>query len=224
MIAVRTQFTADDLAGRDLRGAARGRSSAPSRCRPATYNRKVDRDRARRGSPSSSELAAQPASTRRRTPATGALQLGIARLGQPLHRGDRSTRRTGCGCSCTRARAASATRSPSTTSRSRRSGAAAAAIELPDRDLAYLVEGTRGVRRATSRELRWAQQFALLNREEMMDRVVAPASASAWATPVVERRADQLPPQLHPARDALRQRGVGVAQGRDRGDGGASRA
>lgn len=44
-------------------------------------------------------------------------------------------------------------------------------IELPDDDLAYLVEGTREFHRYIE-ELRWAQHFALLNREEMMDRVV----------------------------------------------------
>jgi tRNA-splicing ligase RtcB len=44
-------------------------------------------------------------------------------------------------------------------------------ISLPDRDLAYLVEGTEEFW-AYIRELRWAQHFALLNREEMMDRVV----------------------------------------------------
>jgi tRNA-splicing ligase RtcB len=44
-------------------------------------------------------------------------------------------------------------------------------IELPDPDLAYLVEGTDEFW-AYMRDLRWAQKFALLNREEMMDRVV----------------------------------------------------
>lgn len=44
-------------------------------------------------------------------------------------------------------------------------------IELPDPDLAYLVEGTDEFN-AYIRELRWAQHFALLNREEMMDRVI----------------------------------------------------
>lgn len=44
-------------------------------------------------------------------------------------------------------------------------------IQLPERDLAYLVEGTPQFD-AYIRELRWAQHFALLNREEMMDRVV----------------------------------------------------
>jgi tRNA-splicing ligase RtcB (3'-phosphate/5'-hydroxy nucleic acid ligase) len=44
-------------------------------------------------------------------------------------------------------------------------------ITLPDSDLAYLVEGTDEFW-AYIRELRWAQHFALLNRDEMMDRVV----------------------------------------------------
>lgn len=43
-------------------------------------------------------------------------------------------------------------------------------IDLPDRDLAYLVEGTDEFWEYI-RQLRWAQRFALLNREEMMDRV-----------------------------------------------------
>ena len=45
-------------------------------------------------------------------------------------------------------------------------------VELPDRDLAYLTEGTDEFD-AYIRDLRWAQRFALVNREEMMDRVVA---------------------------------------------------
>jgi tRNA-splicing ligase RtcB len=44
-------------------------------------------------------------------------------------------------------------------------------IALPDPDLAYLVEGTPEFERYIA-ELRWAQHYALLNREEMMDRVV----------------------------------------------------
>ncbi|PZE74022.1 RtcB family protein [Curtobacterium sp. MCBD17_013] len=44
-------------------------------------------------------------------------------------------------------------------------------IQLPDADLAYLVEGTPEFDRYIA-ELRWAQHYALLNREEMMDRVV----------------------------------------------------
>lgn len=44
-------------------------------------------------------------------------------------------------------------------------------ITLADRDLAYLVEGTDEFW-AYVREMQWAQEFALLNRAEMMDRVV----------------------------------------------------
>ncbi|HET9871480.1 MAG TPA: RtcB family protein [Propionibacteriaceae bacterium] len=43
-------------------------------------------------------------------------------------------------------------------------------IQLPDRDLAYLSEGTDEFH-AYIRDLRWAQDFALLNRREMMHRV-----------------------------------------------------
>src|ERR671921_416931 len=42
---------------------------------------------------------------------------------------------------------------------------------LPDPDLAHLEEGTKEFA-AYIRDLRWAQHFALLNREEMMDRLV----------------------------------------------------
>ncbi len=44
-------------------------------------------------------------------------------------------------------------------------------INLPDPDLAYLVEGTYEFDEYIA-QLRWAQNFALLNREEMMDRLI----------------------------------------------------
>jgi tRNA-splicing ligase RtcB len=44
-------------------------------------------------------------------------------------------------------------------------------IELPDRDLAYLNEDTEEFDDYI-RDLHWAQRFALLNREEMMERLV----------------------------------------------------
>ncbi|KQP55845.1 RtcB family protein [Agreia sp. Leaf283] len=57
-------------------------------------------------------------------------------------------------------------------------------IDLPHGDLAYLVEGTPEFDRYIA-ELRWAQHFALLNREEMMDRVMR--QMSEWTgTPVIE--------------------------------------
>ncbi|WP_105032973.1 RtcB family protein [Arthrobacter ruber] len=58
-------------------------------------------------------------------------------------------------------------------------------IRLPHKDLAYLEEGTPEFDRYIS-ELLWAQKFALLNREEMMDRVVR--QFTDWvAGPVHER-------------------------------------
>lgn len=58
-------------------------------------------------------------------------------------------------------------------------------IQLADPDLAYLVEGTPEFDRYIA-ELRWAQHFALLNREEMMDRVVRQLS-EVIGTPVDEQ-------------------------------------
>jgi tRNA-splicing ligase RtcB (3'-phosphate/5'-hydroxy nucleic acid ligase) len=57
-------------------------------------------------------------------------------------------------------------------------------IPLPHRDLAYLVEGTPEFW-AYIREMRWAQTYALLNREEMMDRVVR--QFSEWVGGEVDR-------------------------------------
>jgi tRNA-splicing ligase RtcB len=51
-------------------------------------------------------------------------------------------------------------------------------ITLPDPDLAYLIEGEPEFWDYL-RDLRWAQKFALLNRAEMMDRVIE--RVAAWA-------------------------------------------
>jgi tRNA-splicing ligase RtcB len=59
------------------------------------------------------------------------------------------------------------------------------AAGLPDRDLAYLTEGTPTFD-AYVADLNWAQEFALLNREEMMDRV-ARQMAEFMGEPVVEQ-------------------------------------
>ncbi|MDQ2737153.1 MAG: RtcB family protein [Actinomycetota bacterium] len=53
---------------------------------------------------------------------------------------------------------------------------------LPNRDLAYLTEGTVEFD-SYIEALRWAQTFALLNRDEMMDRVVA-CTATFMGVPV----------------------------------------
>ena len=82
------------------------------------------------------------------------------------------TRRTASGCSCTPARAASATGWRGKHIKIAQDLCEQWWIPLPDPDLAYLVEGTDEFW-AYMRDLRWAQHFALLNREEMMDRVVA---------------------------------------------------
>ncbi|MCS4593578.1 RtcB family protein [Brevibacterium sediminis] len=57
-------------------------------------------------------------------------------------------------------------------------------IDLTDNDLAYLVEGTPEFDHYIA-ELNWAQHFALLNREEMMDRVLE-ALATYMGAEVVE--------------------------------------
>ncbi|WP_432565574.1 RtcB family protein [Kineococcus sp. SYSU DK003] len=58
-------------------------------------------------------------------------------------------------------------------------------VQLPDRDLAYLAEGTTEFDEYIA-DLQWAQHFALLNREEMMDRVAARLS-DFLGEPVAER-------------------------------------
>ena len=52
-------------------------------------------------------------------------------------------------------------------------------VQLPDRDLAYLPEGDPAFD-AYMRDLNWAQQFALHNRNEMMDRVLAELSLAVY--------------------------------------------
>jgi tRNA-splicing ligase RtcB (3'-phosphate/5'-hydroxy nucleic acid ligase) len=56
-------------------------------------------------------------------------------------------------------------------------------VPLPDRDLAFLTEGTPQFDHYL-RDLRWAQRFAFLNREEMMERVHD--CVSEWAGRAVE--------------------------------------
>ena len=57
--------------------------------------------------------------------------------------------------------------------------AEARGVDLPDRDLAYLTEGTKEFDEYI-RDLLWAQNFAQLNRDEMMDRVMAELSRSVY--------------------------------------------
>jgi tRNA-splicing ligase RtcB len=60
--------------------------------------------------------------------------------------------------------------------------AASGRISLPDRDLAYLTEGTREFDDYVG-DLRWAQEFARLNRDEMMDRVMMVVSHAIYGRP-----------------------------------------
>jgi tRNA-splicing ligase RtcB len=59
-------------------------------------------------------------------------------------------------------------------------------VTLPDRDLAYLTEDQPAFA-AYLRELQWAQQFALHNRNEMMDRVMTEVSVAVRGEPGHER-------------------------------------
>lgn len=52
-------------------------------------------------------------------------------------------------------------------------------VDLPDRDLAYLTEGTKEFDEYV-RDVLWAQNFARLNRDEMMDRVMMELSRSVY--------------------------------------------
>lgn len=53
-------------------------------------------------------------------------------------------------------------------------------ITLPDTDLAYLVENTEEFNNYI-RDMRWAQHFALLNREEMLDRFMMELSTAVFS-------------------------------------------
>ena len=59
-------------------------------------------------------------------------------------------------------------------------------IELPDTDLAYLSEGTPEFDDYIT-DLEWAQEFALLNREEMMERIIRLMQYRCGDFEVVER-------------------------------------
>ena len=52
-------------------------------------------------------------------------------------------------------------------------------VSLPDRDLAYLTEGTPEFDRYVN-DVLWAQEFAKLNRDEMMERVMAELSRQVY--------------------------------------------
>ena len=99
MIAVRTQLTARDLPA-DRRAATGGDRGGGAALGGPLQHARSAATAPPRGSPTWSTgpgRASTPTGTRR----NWRLQLGIARLGQPLHRDQRWTSRTGSGCSCT---------------------------------------------------------------------------------------------------------------------------
>ncbi|MGY1813246.1 RtcB family protein [Blastococcus sp. SYSU D00820] len=166
MMAVRTQFAAGDLAGTKL-DVLHEQISRAIPLSAGRYNKKV-RDTA---APRVEELRALPGAGQADAAAPNwPLQLGSLGSGNHfievsldeadrmwlfLHSGSR-----GVGNKLASKHIAIAQQ------RCRDRG-----IELADRDLAYLEEGEPSFD-AYIEALRWAQRFAFLNREEMMDRVV----------------------------------------------------
>src|SRR5689334_7909603 len=165
MMAVRTQFTAADLEGRNL-AVLHEQISRAIPLSAGRYNKKVTET----AQPRVEELRAMPGADQADAVAgTWPLQLGSLGSGNHfievsldeadrvwlfLHSGSR-----GVG-----------NKLASRHIRIAQEQCRAAGIDLPDRDLAYLVEGTPEFD-AYIEALRWAQRFAFLNREEMMDRV-----------------------------------------------------
>jgi tRNA-splicing ligase RtcB len=178
MIAVRTQFSASDLAGRDLR-ALRLAIEAAVPLSAGRHNRELTETAAVRVA----ELEAAATVDYDATARNWRLQLGSLGSGNHfievtldeadrvwlfLHSGSR-----GIGNRLAQEHIDVAV------DRCHRMK-----VRLPERDLAYLTEGTAEFD-AYLRDLRWAQRFALLNREEMMDRVVS--CLERWlGEPVVE--------------------------------------
>ncbi|RCK70228.1 RtcB family protein [Desertihabitans brevis] len=167
MDAVRTQWTAEDLAGRDLRALRTGIERAVPLSAGKDNRRLIDSAAAR--VEQLERLAGEHQLDPARYAANWTLQLGSLGSGNHfievsldtddrvwlfLHSGSR-----GVGNKIASQHIAVAQE------QCRRQR-----VELPDRDLAYLVEGTAEFD-AYLRELRWAQEFARLNRAEMMDRV-----------------------------------------------------
>src|SRR3954452_14424855 len=170
MMAVRTQFDAADLSGKDL-SVLHGQISRSIPLSAGKYNKKL---RSTAG-PRVEELRAQPGADQANGVAGNwPLQLGSLGSGNHfievsldersrvwlfLHSGSRGVGNKLASVHIRRAQ----------------EWCRAQGIELADRDLAYLEEGTPEFD-AYIEALRWAQRFAALNREEMMDRVAGQVS------------------------------------------------
>ena len=170
MIAVRTQFTADDLRARGSLAPLREAVEAAVPLSAGVYNRQVLPTAAARVAELEAKAAKDDVDPDRYT-GSWRLQLGTLGSGNHfievtldeqdrvwtfLHSGSR-----GVGNKIAQRHITIA-----------QDLMAKYWITLADKDLAYLAEGTDEFW-AYVRDLRWAQHFALLNREEMTDRVVA---------------------------------------------------
>jgi tRNA-splicing ligase RtcB len=167
MIAVRTELSAADLP--EDRAALREQIERSVPVSAGVYNRRISRDHTQRRIEELRALAVQAGFDPASYASTWELQLGTLGSGNHfievsldeqervwlfLHSGSR-----GVGNKIAQHHIKVAQRLCEQWS-----------IPLPDKDLAYLAEGTEEFW-TYIRQLRWAQHFALLNREEMMDRV-----------------------------------------------------
>ncbi|NHC44457.1 RtcB family protein [Motilibacter aurantiacus] len=179
MIAVRTQFTRDDLAGRPL-GALRASIEQAIPLSAGNYNRRLtDTAAARIDELQALPITQEPSAYAKRWE----LQLGT--LGSGNHFIEVTADETGAVWLFLH----SGSRGVGNRIAQHHIGAARAqmdrkGVKLPDRDLAYLEEGTPSFDDYIT-DLRWAQHFALLNREEMMDRLVG-CLAKEMGEPVQE--------------------------------------
>ncbi|PWW23531.1 tRNA-splicing ligase RtcB [Geodermatophilus normandii] len=170
MMAVRTQFTGDDVRGRNL-STLHEQISRAIPLSAGRYNRKVrDTAAARveelRGLPGAAQADGAAPNWPQQL---GSLGSGNHFIEVSLDEADRvwlflhsGSRGVGNKLASTHIRIAQ--------ERTRARG-----VEVPDRDLAYLEEGEPEFD-AYIEALRWAQRFAALNREEMMDRVAGQVS------------------------------------------------
>jgi tRNA-splicing ligase RtcB len=182
MIAVRTQYSSDDVLERD-RAALRHSIERSIPLSAGNYNRTItDSAAARIAELESSEYAKRGLGLQDKVARNWRLQLGTLGSGNHfievtvdeedrvwlfLHSGSRGVGNKLALHSIAKAQEFCAKNF----------------IQLEDKDLAYLVEGTLEFDQYID-DLNWAQHFALLNREEMMDRLIK--DFEHWLGPVVE--------------------------------------
>lgn len=181
MIGVRTQFTADDLVDRNL-VKLRDALERKIPLSPGNYNKKVSRESADQRTRELDMLADEHGVDLSHSP-KWRVQLGSLgggnhfielcldesdRVWMFLHSGSRGVGNKIAQKHIKIARAETAD------------------LDLPNKDVAFLTEGTASFGQYI-RELNWAQRFAWLNREEMMDRF-ADELGTLMGTAVVEEQ------------------------------------